>query len=334
MATTTPGGGGSYSEGNAFTALSELQNLRNYLDSGKISVSQFLQQGKALATFIESEAFRLGGGGSSSAKVGQKLWSSFMNGNTGFTNNTPGQRGIVTNLPEQYQQKLREELIPKNITGEERQTLIDQLPADIGFDTDRFAIEKEGVRQAMQQKKVAEEQKTGRSTQLKDLASFLRGEEDRKFGLMQPDIAEQANANGMYSGTGYSEALARERAKLAGDTSALLAAQGLSDRDQDIQALATIMGTRQDFQSSALQRQFGLSDENRNHYRAKELAELTREGAKKRSGGGGLLGTGGGAVIGALLAGIPSGGMGAGMGAQIGASIGGGAGNAYDAYQR
>ncbi len=63
--------------------------------------------------------------------------------------------------------------------------------------------------------------------------------------------------------------------------------------------------------------------------RAKAQEEAEKQAKKSKGGLGSLVGTGGGAAIGALLA-IPTGGLSVAAGAGIGAAIGGTAGSAFD----
>jgi len=306
---------GSYGESGAYHAADYLRRLREALDAGEITVSEFAKQGQKAAEHGIKVIQNVAGRGSSAANavnpalglIQQTGWQLEQNGK------------IRPVLPDEYQAKLREELLPKNITDEEREQFTKLIPEDVDLFSDQGQIEREGLRQAIQLSTLGKTQKDSRSQNLKELASFLSNEENRKFGLAQPDIAEEANARGYYTGTGYSDALARERAKLAGDTSALLAAQSLSDREADIQSLAAVLGKRQDYQQAGLDRRFGLDDELRGYNRARDLAELTRPNMGGAGGNtGSLVGSLIGGGIGAFIAGPAGAGAGAGMGGSFG----------------
>jgi hypothetical protein len=275
---------GTYGEGAAFHAAKYLQDLRQELDSGQISVSDFIKLGTPAAQYGYNSVSTVAGRGSGAASAVNPAIGLLQQAGFKQTGGTVGATTVAPVLPEEYQQRVREELVPKNIPEDQRRQIIDSIPTDIDILSDEGRIYREGITQSLQQEKMAGQQKDLRGQNLRELATFLSGEEDRKFNLARPEIAEQANASGVYTGSGYSEALARERSKLAGDTSALLAAQGLSDRDADVQALATILGTRQGFQTGGLQRTFGLQDEDRSFARSKELAELTKPKMPEESG--------------------------------------------------
>lgn len=116
----------------------------------------------------------------------------------------------------------------------------------------------------------------------KQLGDVLTQRNNAAFTDAIPQIAGDANAAGVYTGTGYSEALARERAKLERDAQSTLAQQAVSDSD------------------AALSRQFSLEDFMREAEVAKRLGRASQP--RRPSGIGSLL-TGGlsGAAAGAPL---------------------------------
>lgn len=119
-----------------------------------------------------------------------------------------------------------------------------------------------------------ERQKAIQDQRLKDLASFLSAEEGRKFNQAIPEIAETSQAQGFLETSGFGNALARERVKLAGDTSARLTEQGLADRDFEVGSIgATTAGTR-DLLTGGLERKFSLDDLDRSEALSRELARL------------------------------------------------------------
>jgi hypothetical protein len=272
---------------DGFGMLEQLKGLRAKLDAGQIAVSDFLKQGQTLAQGIFNEQLRLGAGGSTSAQQGDALRNAFAAANTGFRQEATGdaKTGIKTDLPQEYQVRLREELIPANIQGEERQALLDKIPLDIGFDTERFKIEQEGVRQAIQAKTAAGEQATRRQQGLVDLTKLLTDRDDRLFKEAIPQISEDANAKGLLTSSGYGEALAREKARLASGTSEAIAMQGLSDRDLDVNSIASILSKQQGFQSDGLSREFSTTDSNKAFNEALRLAKENQPGTGSKSGG-------------------------------------------------
>ncbi len=273
--------------GPGFAELERLKQLRAALEAGQIEVSQFLKEGRELSESIFKTQLQLGAGGSKSAQQGDALRNAFMAADTGFRQEATGdpKTGIKTALPQEYQTRLREELIPKNVSPEERERLLKEIPDDIGFDTDRFAIEREGIRQSQQTKATAAEQALRRKQGLEDLTKLLSERDTRLFKNAIPEIAEEANAKGILKSSGYGENLARERARLEAGSSEAIAAQALSDRDLDVNSLASILSKQQGFQSDALSREFSTSDYSKQTRDALALAKENQPQSSGKSGG-------------------------------------------------
>jgi hypothetical protein len=118
------------------------------------------------------------------------------------------------------------------------------------------------------------EQKTVADRRLKDLASFLSSEENRKFNQDIPGIAETAQAQGFLETSGFGNALADRRAQLMGDTSARLTEQGLADRNLEINALGGIGQNYNNLATSGLERTYSTEDLTRSEALSRELAIL------------------------------------------------------------
>lgn len=142
---------------------------------------------------------------------------------------------------------------------------------------------------------------------LDELAGILAGAEQRSFAESAPQIAEDANAGGFYTGTGYSDALAKERAKLAAGTRDTLATAGLANVETDIGA-----------ENAALDRRFSLLDYGR------ELKSGALIGQRTAPRQPGLIGPALTGAVSGAVAGAPAGPGGAAAGAGVGA-IGGAA---------
>jgi hypothetical protein len=270
-----------------FAELHRLKLLRAELDAGRLPVSEFLKEGRELSERIFNVQLTLGGQGKKAAQLGDQLRDMFAQANTGFRQEATGdaKTAIKTALPEQYQRRLREEMIPANITGEERERLLAEIPDDIGFDTERFKIEREGIRQAQQTKKTAAEQATRRQQGLTDLAKLLSERDSRMFKDAIPEIAEEAQAKGILNTSGYGEKLARERARLEAGSSEQIAQQALSDRDLDTNSLASILSAQQGFQKDALSREFSVDDYTKQTRDALALAKSQQPESKGKTGG-------------------------------------------------
>lgn len=185
---------------------------------------------------------------------------------------------------------------------------------------DQSVIEQEGLRQSEQNRLAFEAERAIRGQRLKDTAAFLSSEEDRKFGEAQPGIYEDLNKRGLLRSTGLGDALAREKAKLSGESAAVLAQQGLSDRDAEVGGIKDILAKSQQFQTSGLERRFTLEDFNREADMAKALGAQYAPQVKggKSVLGGILAGAGAGASAGSSM-----GPVGTGIGAVLGAATGG-----------
>lgn len=324
MAIETPlqsGGGGAYGEGNAFQALEELKEKRRQLNEGELGIEQFLDEGKRLARFIISERDRLGGAGSGQATVSTNLTTLFENADTGF-GRIPGEKDPTIELPPSFQQQVREALLPENITGEERERLLKDIPFDIGFDTDRFDIEREAIRQRQRAQEALAEERVQRSESLGVLGDLLQQQQAAQFTLNVPRIREDAQAAGLFRTTGLADALAREQARLTEQTGFRLGEAALLDRAADVQAQRDILANQLAIQQSGLQRDFSLEDFTRQTRLAKELAALSAP-QSGRSSGGKAAGTLSGAATGAGIGTSISPGIGTAIGAGVGGVLGG-----------
>jgi hypothetical protein len=303
-------------------AVEKLKKLREDLDAGSIQVNEFVKQGKELADFIFNEQLRLGAGGRSSAQFGDQLRQTFQAANTGWKQQHIGadDDGAKVDLGAEYQQRLREELLPGNLPEEERRRLIEDLPADIGFDTDRFNIEREGIRQRVQAEAEAAKAKEQRQTRLGELATLLATQADQAYDENSPKLLEDLNARGLFHSSATGKALAGEKTRQQQITQNLLAAQGLSDRDADIGSMEAIGKASRAFQTSGLSRDMSNDDRARAFTEALTLANMSQP---QNSGGG----KGGSIVQGAAAgAAAGTGAGGPGWGTVIGAVLGGGAG--------
>jgi len=283
-------------------AIDQLKDQRSKLDSGEITVSDFLKTNKSLFKQVTADIGIISGQGSAAASSVNPFLAELPSLGFQRTGGTASNPEIGTNLPEEFQSRVREELLPSNITGEERRQLLEEIPFDIPLESDRFEIERERIRQLNQSRRLLAKQTGLRGERLEDLGGILAGAEERAFGLNQPFIQEGLQEQGLLRSSGLGESLARERSRLSGITQEQLSIQALRDRDAEISGLGGILGQSQGFQNAALQRQFGLED----FQRQAQLAQfLGQQGQPRDDGGGGgfnfqtpLLATGLGAAIG------------------------------------
>jgi hypothetical protein len=201
----------------------------------------------------------------------------------------------------------------------------DPLANSVPKTIDQSIIEQEAARQAEQSRQAYEAENAIRSGRLTDLAGLLSKQEDQKFSQDSPGIYEDLNSRGLLRSSGLGDALAREKAKLAGDSANTLMQQGLTDRDAQIQGIQDILARTQSFQTSGLERKFTLEDFQKEADLSKSLganlAPTVKPGNSVLSGvlGGAVAGGGAGAALGPWGAGI-----GAVLGGTAGAAKGGG----------
>ena len=154
----------------------------------------------------------------------------------------------------------------------------------------------------------------------KELANLLTKQADESFQLSQPEIAEAANSAGILASSGYGEALAKEKARLATDRENKLAEAALTDVDQDISGIQGVENLGRGYRDSGMSREFSLEDFAREGEVSKEVAAMQTPSSvpTPQVGGGG--GKGG------LLSGAMGGAAAGSSFGPWGALIGGGAG--------
>lgn len=180
------------------------------------------------------------------------------------------------------------------------------------------SILEQGQREQDAIRQLAQEQETRNATRRTQLADLLTKRADTLFSEQMPSIAEDANAKGIYTGTGFSDALAREKRSLAGDVSNTLAMQGLSDIDSTNSLEQNALNRRLGLEESGLSRNFSLQDFARQATMAQQLGAVSEPASGKGGGSGAIMGGASGAAAGA-----PFGPWGAGIGGIGGALLGG-----------
>ena len=292
--TLSPGGPGSYGEGNAFYAREALLKLREALDNGEITVGEYLQQAEPVAQFINDEYFRLGGGGKASANVANSLGTDDLFRKAGFARPGHDPRKVEHSLGQQLEEEARRATLPSNLDPESKEKIITEIPTDIPLTSDRGQIEREALRQEGQAKKATQEldeirkkavdeyklsqagqrgtiEEEGRrqAGQLREqattnegkrkqavseLATLLAGEQQRQFEKSIPSIAEQANLAGIYRSTGFGNALARENADLSAKREFELSRRALEDRELNLADYNRGTERELDYQGRGLER--------------------------------------------------------------------------------
>src|SRR6185295_9036089 len=142
----------------------------------------------------------------------------------------------------------------ENLSPEERQAAINEIPSNIDIFSDRGQSELEALRQKFQLNK-----------QLGGLNTLLGTEANRQFDLSQPGIYESLNSKGLLGSSAVGEALAKEKANLEGQREFTLGQAQLGGLD----AIRQI-------QTGGLSRQFSLEDFNSQANLAREIAAASQ----------------------------------------------------------
>jgi hypothetical protein len=201
-----------------------------------------------------------------------------------------------------------------------------QKPENLNLDTnalrDKAMLELEGERQEIELMQQAARNKDTRKNRRDELAKILSQQADQDFRLSVPGIAEDANAAGLYTGTGYSEALARERANLAGRNSMALQLAATGDAEAEVAEINAAKGKRLGLQEAGVSRVLSLDDYTRNAMLANSIYGKQQGGGKGGTATGALSGAASGASTGATIGGPKGAAVGAGLGAVAGAGGG------------
>lgn len=280
-----------------------LTSLRKALDLGQVTAAEYLQKGMPVAQQAYRDLNAYGGKGSNQGKDAQRIMGYIDQAGFQLRPNSSDTFNVVPNLPSQYQEQIRQSLLPAGLSEDQKAAYLNQIPQDIKFGSDQYNIEKEGLRQKLQSEGVAATQKVQRAQQLNDLAGILSNQADTNFQRSIPTVAENANTAGIYRSTGYGEALAKQQGQLQQDVQSQLAQQGLQDRAIDTGSLGDILAAQQGFQSAGVQRQFSLDDFATQARYAQQLADAAKpQNPGKTNGQKWAQGINAGVGVGGLIA--------------------------------
>ena len=232
-----------------------LQDIKAALDNNQMSVQDFLKYASPVAKDAYDEiGIRAAGGsrGASEVNPQQQVLKDI-----GFSQNTNGE--IIPMLGPKYEQQLRDEKIPSNVSDIER-TKLGEVPTDIPIGSDRFKIEQEAIRQEQQGLTGLNQRDVYRKKALGDLASLLATQRSQARDRAIPELSEQANLKGIFRSTGTGEAIARYDKQLAEDEANALMGQGIQNQGLYATGLGDITDTRLGQQDAALQRELSLQD--------------------------------------------------------------------------
>lgn len=253
-----------------------LKKLKSALDAGEVTVSEFLKYGQPVANSAAKKINALASSNSAGANVARPYYSSLLESGFVYDMKDGQLAGARPQLGQQYQQALREELVPTNLDPEARNRIISSIPDDIDFFSDQGKIERERIRQQVESEKALTARKGERQTKLDELAGLLSSRRDTLQDRAIPQITEKSNAAGQLDTTAYGQAIAKNLTQLEEDSQYALSAQSLSDRDVNMAEALDILNRSQQFQTAALERTFSREDQSRSQDFAMRLAELSK----------------------------------------------------------
>ncbi len=272
--------------GARITAFTEaIAELKSALDGGQIEVADYVKTGRELANMANASYSSLAQLGSRQATEANASGVFDKLRGLGFAVNPQAAEGspdrFKVNLGQEYETRLREELLPKDLSPEDRERFLKDIPNDIGFDTDRFKIEREGVKQQIEKERALVKQKDIQSNRLKDLSTLLAEQSDRQFKHDAPDIAGEAQNAGYLETSGLGEALARRKQQLAERSQDIISAQGIADRDFEVGSITEALAGRQSFGTAGLERTFSTEDRAKQFSEALMIAKMSQPAGPK-----------------------------------------------------
>lgn len=267
---------GAQGRGIVESSTAYLRGLRQALDSGEIGVSEFLKLGQPAADDAAKNIYALASSGKDGANYATPYLSALQESGFTYDHKNGAVSGARAQLPQEYQQALREELVPTNLDPAAREKIINSIPDDIDFFSDQGKIERERIRQQVESEKALTVRKGERQTKLDELAGLLSSRRDTLQERAIPQITEMSNAAGQIDTTAYGQAIAKNLTNLEQDSQFALSQQALSDRDVNMAEALDILTRSQQFQTAGLERTFSLDDQQRSQDFATRLAELSR----------------------------------------------------------
>lgn len=269
--------------------INKLAQFRQQLESGQLSVRDFLSGARPLAERINRDLFEISGTGSSGADLARSLLGQFQQ-TSGFKQGSADPRQLDVALPAKFERQVREELLPPGLSPEERERLLADIPQDIGFDEERFQAEREAVRQQVQSEQAATEAGTLREERLIGLEELLSTQRGRAREEAIPQLTERLQTQGLLQTGELERAFAREESRLQGASQDILTEARLTERDIQAGEIQQRLAARQGFQTAGLQREFGLQDFGRQQQTAFQLAALAQPQARGKGRGQRALG--------------------------------------------
>lgn len=260
-----------------------LQNLRGRLDSGQLQTADFLKLAQPLAQAVSQDSLTLGGQGSGNASRGSAILKTLQD--SGFDQKAAGHADVVPSLPQKYETDTRQQLVPTNLDPNVRNNIVNNIPNDISISSDRGKVEEEAAREQGQSQTSLDAQTAYRKQGLNDLAGILATNQKNLLDQSVPDLAEQANNQGIFRSTGYGNILANKASQLTSATQNQLALQGIQNQNLTAAGMGDINDNKLAMQQAGLQRQFTLDDFSKNVDAAKGIAIASQPQPQGKSGG-------------------------------------------------
>lgn len=267
----------------------QLRALRAQLEAGEISVTQWKSAAEPLAQQVARQSVDMMSSGQRNVDPGkQMLLDATKDTGFDFTGdwNANWDKRLKVSLPDQFKEDLRASVLPGNISEEERQRYLDEIPDNIDYTSDQFKSEMEGVRQRIQEEKAAQTEEGKRKQYISELSGLLTQNADRQFELDKPGMLEDLNARGLLHTSAVGDRYADRRKELAEGTSLQLAGADLDNKNALLDLYRNAGATQRGFQTGGLQREFGLEDYSRQFQDALRFARETQPQAPKGKSSG------------------------------------------------
>jgi len=258
-------------------ALLVLKKLRKQLENEEISVAEFQRLGQPIAEQAIGDIGVIAGqSGKAASSVNPFISEIKKTGfvQTGGAGETPE---VQLRLPENLELQSRDVLLQDpNLSPEEKRRLLETIPSDVRIGSDRFAIEKERVRQELRAEQEQLQRQQEREGQLTELEKILATQRKEAFAEGVPILSEQLQTQGLLQTSELERQFGKEEARLARESQNILATERLKARELDLGEKLDIQEASRRFQSAGLQREFSLSDFQREEQIARQIAELSK----------------------------------------------------------
>ncbi len=287
------GAAGRYGEGGVQQAADALKSLKAGVQAGKLSIIDYQNLAQPLVPEINKSINSLVSQkqGALATSISEDLRSAGI-----LKADSTGKNVFAIPFTTQEYAKLPANVLPtqdqvnqglisatdlpmqkfQNPTGGGTDASGNGIPSYINTTTDQGQAELLAQRQGADLQTTLDQQNKVRADARTALASQMADYQNQQFGRAIPQLAEQANTQGILQSTGFGDLLANKYSQLTQDTNNQLAQQAESDAQQYAGGLGDIANVKTGLQTSGLQRNLSLEDQNSTSSLAQTLAKLSQ----------------------------------------------------------